>query len=318
MPFQISLHSNVKQRGVINSFSAGEDQIAICAPEVTLVATIDGVLAGHTVFWEQLSGDQVLWLTPQNQIVVTFATVSAGSTDRVFRFYVDKGTPLEQHDDIVVWGTPTEQETTLVSICSIPPSTDIACRNIPCDSVHIEYDLGAPTIMGTATVNPLTGYSIAWNSPTCDTNWFVSTTVIHNDTGNLTKLGDFPLGVNTTPITAPYDAYYLYVNYEQQHVKTTQYSCRYVAIPRDDQFIYATDTGSVTSVVNSITPVYYSLTPFVSPTDTLDNIHSTLNTYSATYYTLEQAPHSTSIQDTITSVINTTSATYYSNNGIGG
>lgn len=57
MPFQISLHTNVKSRGVINSFNAGTDTYDTCAAEITLTATVDGSLGGHTILWEQVAGN---------------------------------------------------------------------------------------------------------------------------------------------------------------------------------------------------------------------------------------------------------------------
>lgn len=105
MPFQVSYSSKATPVGVINFFSAGEDQVTICDVSVTLTAIIVGDLTGHSIIWEQLTGVPVTFTTPLNQLSVSFTT--ATFEDKSFRFTIDKGQGGEQFDDINIFGTPT-------------------------------------------------------------------------------------------------------------------------------------------------------------------------------------------------------------------
>lgn len=105
MPFQVSYSSKSTPVGVINFFSAGEDQVTVCDTSVTLTAIVNGDLTGHTIEWEQVAGVPVTWITPLDQLSVTFTT--ANFQDKRFRFTIDKGKATEQFDEINVYGAPT-------------------------------------------------------------------------------------------------------------------------------------------------------------------------------------------------------------------
>ena len=104
MPFQVSYSFKATPVGVINFFSAGEDQFPVCDTSVTLTAIVIGDLTGHTIVWEQLTGPAVTFTSPLNQLVVTYTV--ATFEDRSFRFTIDKGTGSEQFDDVGMFGTP--------------------------------------------------------------------------------------------------------------------------------------------------------------------------------------------------------------------
>ncbi len=320
MPFQISLHSNVKQRGIINSFNAGIDQHVPCAFEVTLTATVNGNLQGHTVLWEQLSGDtQIVFVTPVNQTTVTYNIVGGGSSDRLFRFYIDKGTPLEQFDDVVVWGTPTETEPYSYYIPPAPTSIDTECRNIPCSSIITRYDVfPTPSEQGTTVVNPTTGFSLIWTSPTCDSQYFIGTDVVQN-TGVLTTIATvLPTQPQLASIPDLYGVYYLYVNYVVDGTPYTQFSCRSnIQSTGDTVNIYATDTSDTYNIQTVTQAVYYSLIAESSSLSTYDVGYSVASNLSATYFSLIAEPSPLSVEG-VSSVINNNNVVYYSNNGIGG
>jgi hypothetical protein len=105
MPFQVSFSSKATPVGVIDFFTAGPDQVTICDTTVTMTATVIGDLTGHVVLWEQLTGSAVTFITPLNQLSVTYTT--ATFDDKSFRFWIDKGTGEQQFDDINIFGTPT-------------------------------------------------------------------------------------------------------------------------------------------------------------------------------------------------------------------
>lgn len=95
---------------VLNSvalLSAGENQSAICNPVVYLEATVQGDLAGHATHWEQISGSPTVTLEIVDETHAYYLVPGAPGTDKVFRFYIDKGSVQEQYRDVTVWTTPT-------------------------------------------------------------------------------------------------------------------------------------------------------------------------------------------------------------------
>lgn len=107
MPFQVSYSHKATPAGVINFFDAGADQVTVCDTTVSMTATVIGDLTGHTIVWEQISGTAVTWITPLDQLSVSYTT--ATFDDKVFRFYIDKGAAGEQFDDVNIFGAPTFQ-----------------------------------------------------------------------------------------------------------------------------------------------------------------------------------------------------------------
>ena len=105
MPFQVSFSHRSTPVGIIESFTAGPDQLVICDPTVFLSAIVIGDLAGHTILWEQIDGTAVTFLTPLNQFDISYTT--ATFDDKAFRFYIDKGTAFEQFDDVNMFSAPT-------------------------------------------------------------------------------------------------------------------------------------------------------------------------------------------------------------------
>lgn len=325
MPFQISLSNGAHPLGVIATFDAGVDQYATCAPSVTLTATVVGNLGGHQISWEQVTGDtQIIWVTPTNQLTVTYTVIGGGSSDRVFRFYVDKGTPIQQYSDITVWGTPTETQAYAVSSLTVLQSIEQSCKSIPCSSVSVFYGFPPPSAAGTVAVNPSTGFYMTWSAPTClsisgtDTSYV---SVIQNNNGQNTVLGAFMLPtVNVIPIPTPYDIYYLTTTYTQGSNIYHQTPCRYGQVqPSNVTNIYATDTALSPNVIPKSQATYYSLTILTDPVSTNATVASVTVSSSAVYYSLVALPDPMSTQTTILSTINTNRVVqYYSNNGIGG
>ncbi len=87
-----------------------DDIFIVCDTLVTMTAVIVGNTTNRAFLWEQVSGPSITWLTPQNQLSVQWEPLSLVRQDRLFRFYVDKGDPLnEQVFDGYVFATPTEK-----------------------------------------------------------------------------------------------------------------------------------------------------------------------------------------------------------------
>ena len=106
MPFQVVFNVFNVPAGIISSFTAGEDFLAICDTSISLQATVIGDTTGHVFLWEQISGSAVTWTSPLNQLSATYTT--SIFDDKIFRFWIDKGTPNQQFDDVIIYGTPTE------------------------------------------------------------------------------------------------------------------------------------------------------------------------------------------------------------------
>lgn len=82
-------------------FSAGQDQNVICASIVELEAQVlVGDINNHTFEWEQLEGTPVVL---ENADTLTPWFINPNTTDFVFRFWIDRGTPFERFDDVNVF-----------------------------------------------------------------------------------------------------------------------------------------------------------------------------------------------------------------------
>ncbi len=95
-----------QKRRSIKVLSAGEDKLFLCPTElIELKATINDYtnLKNHTFEWVQVVGPQVV-LTGNTPFVKEF--VFEDSEDKVFRFYVDRGTNREQYKDVYIYYTP--------------------------------------------------------------------------------------------------------------------------------------------------------------------------------------------------------------------
>lgn len=90
----------------VSLVSAGDNQVAICEPIVYLQATVDGDLSRHYTEWEQISGVPMVSLITVDAVSSYYTVLGLPGTDKVFRFWVDRGTPFAQYKDITVRTTP--------------------------------------------------------------------------------------------------------------------------------------------------------------------------------------------------------------------
>lgn len=107
MPFQVSYSSKKSELPEVTLLSAGADQLILCGVStIFLEATVDNPanLVGHTLEWEQLTGPPATTTTP-NQLTTSYPF--SDTVDKVWRFYIDRGTPAEQFADTNVFHTPT-------------------------------------------------------------------------------------------------------------------------------------------------------------------------------------------------------------------
>lgn len=104
MPFQIASSHRQRSFSQVTLVTAGEDQIHICTPTIYLEGIVVGDMLGHTLEWEQIDGTAVILI---NAATLTPHFDAVDSTDKKFRLWIDRSTPFEQFDDIVILKTPT-------------------------------------------------------------------------------------------------------------------------------------------------------------------------------------------------------------------
>lgn len=96
---------NITPKNDVVLVTAGDDQQQVCASTIYLSASIIGNVTGHTFLWEQISGSAITLI--QNSTTTAYYIVDINPTDKVFRFWIDKGKYNEQYQDITVYSTPS-------------------------------------------------------------------------------------------------------------------------------------------------------------------------------------------------------------------
>lgn len=166
MPFQVASSSFRNIVGEITLVTAGDDQTDICSPVVFLVATIIGSPIGHTFEWEQQTGPAITIDDPS--AISTF--YNAGATgDKIFRFYIDRGTASEQFDDVTIFDTPI----TMVGSFGVPDTGEGVSAGVrqpiisPVTTINGNIvntpDSPPAQLHGEATVNQV--FTLTWSHP---------------------------------------------------------------------------------------------------------------------------------------------------------
>lgn len=99
---------DIKQNNV-SLVSPGEDQVVVCAPMVYLEATLAGDITGHTTEWVQLSGTPTVTLFQTSETQAYYVAGTNPGSDKVFRFYIDRNTQIEQYMDVNIRVTPSSE-----------------------------------------------------------------------------------------------------------------------------------------------------------------------------------------------------------------
>lgn len=164
MPFQVSYSNRPRIFQQVELVTAGEDQLHICTPTIYLEGIVNGDLLGHTIEWEQIDGTLV---TLVNANTLTPHFDFEDSTDKVFRLYIDRGTPYEQFDDVKIWKTPTSlgecffnnnQQTYADVLDPLP----VACDDI---TAEVEVIVPPPTSLQGEETGYIINYIIRWQHP---------------------------------------------------------------------------------------------------------------------------------------------------------
>lgn len=155
---------NVRPQNDISLQNAGDDQYFVCTSTIYLQSTIVGNMSGHTFLWEQLSGGAVT-LIPVSQTQAYFI-IPSGSSDRVFRFWIDKGKFNEQYQDVTIYGTPIDTFKNNVAVSS-SVNNNVDDPLLLVEDINIisskEFDISIP-FNGVVTYdNVMVG--LAWSFP---------------------------------------------------------------------------------------------------------------------------------------------------------
>lgn len=139
MPFQVSFSNARLGPPPVILISAGENQSVFCGTVVTLEAIVDEIdnIVGHTLEWEQLSGNPVLLSCP-TCLTTTYPLTDL--TEKIFRFWIDKGIPnLEQYADVTIFHTPTSDYASFayVAFDGSDSAHYVPASSPPCDSIII-------------------------------------------------------------------------------------------------------------------------------------------------------------------------------------
>lgn len=162
----------------ITLVNAGLTQNAICAPIVYLEAHVIGDASRHTFEWVQISGTPLvdLQIVSPTQAYYVVDQGNVGS-DKVFRLYVDRHSPIEQHADVIIRTTPSStvnaiEGGTVRGVVTPDPNAAIPqSRNL----ISAPFDTGVP-FNSQAIYNP-TPLVLQWGLP----NAFYQSSSANND-----------------------------------------------------------------------------------------------------------------------------------------
>lgn len=161
MPFISNLsyyNADLDSTPLLGSLGVERLQLVSCDDIITLQANPENSIVGHTVGWVQMTGTVVTWLTPQDDLDATFQQTLVRD-DKIFRFYVDQGTPIERYEDILVTAIPTEYTP------SIPPAVYPVSRFWATEEEAQSIRLfPGPSPDGTVTEDN-TGLMLGWQNP---------------------------------------------------------------------------------------------------------------------------------------------------------
>ena len=164
MGFQVSFSIKRKHLSLTQGY-AGDPQVITCGVGTTLTATVWGSESSTASFlWEQIAGPEVTWLTPLDQLVVSFnknALPGNSNLDVQFRFWINKGTSVEFYSDVWIYSTPTS----FGSVGGSTMNTFISFRN----NDQVEFPVSDTSVEIVKSLNNV-DYSLRWPEPTNQTS----------------------------------------------------------------------------------------------------------------------------------------------------
>lgn len=177
----------------VDLVTAGDDQFPICDVSITLTAEVDPIVNfnGHTVIWEQLTGDPIV-LINADQLSASYLQVSGDVTDKIFRVTIDLNTAEEQTDEITVFASPTS----VLSTLGLHSETLYGPPSAPVENMQVSADPQFPDPQNVIDANvPVTPFiTLTWEQ-TSDTTlqpFIVDFDIYENDVFVATVLATDP------------------------------------------------------------------------------------------------------------------------------
>lgn len=151
----------------VELITAGDTQQVVCTPMVYLSATVVGNLDGHTTEWEQIDGTPTVSIITVNATNAYYevANGNAGS-DKIFRFWVDKGKTYQQALDVTIRTTPADivpdtlKGSSLNTDISVDAAFTITVYNLTAD---FAFDYNIPFNSHGESFS--SDFYLAWNLP---------------------------------------------------------------------------------------------------------------------------------------------------------
>lgn len=97
-----------KRLPAVTLVGAGDTQQVVCTPMVYLSATISGNLNGHTTEWEQVNGTPTVDILTVDALNAYYEVSGSPGSDKIFRFWIDKGRSYQQYLDVIIRTTPAD------------------------------------------------------------------------------------------------------------------------------------------------------------------------------------------------------------------
>ncbi len=260
-----------------------DNVLAVCNNDITIIAELHGSVTGHTFSWEQLNGNEVgvVYTSPTNESTLSYTNFVPPGThdDKQFRFWVDKGTPHEQYQDVWVWGSPIE----LQNMNLLQTTNDLnVVDQIGPSSISAYFSIGL--IYDTDGVTYYSGVFLEWGVPANqNTTKFLNYRVQVYDTVNgvwntvyYTTDGTAALPLSNTFVNPLPNTWYRIVG-EYSNLTTTQSS-----------FIYSNNlsyqnSSEITLPILKVTDVYPMM---VTNQHNVSNIISNLRTLTLQQYSI--------------------------------
>lgn len=154
--------------------------VVSCDDIITLSATVEGQTVGLRYEWVQLSGLPIEWLESAQQLEVMIRQTTIRD-DKVFRFYVNRGTVAERYGDLLVTATPRDTAVSLMASSTAPAMRDwvegeqpTSLRSVPGYSVYGQANANNSTRILVWT-NPNISYLVENEVVSNQGRWFAGT-----------------------------------------------------------------------------------------------------------------------------------------------